>query len=247
MQNEITLTTGLGRTLLTNKLAKVGELVGVFIPAFAVIVFVGGMVGENPLLRGGVILAANLLMIATVWLGLRLRGQGWTHFGLSFRLGSRRTVVRTVLLSFAVFVAAVLAVVVGAIVMANIVGRPEGADMSGYTYLRGNLPVLIVSLGVVYISSSFSEEVIYRAFLMTRIAELGSGSKGAWRLAVVVSAIVFGMIHSAWALTGMVQMGFMGLALGVSYLVVRRNLWVMILAHVYLDTVLLVPLYLGAG
>ena len=45
----------------------------------------------------------------------------------------------------------------------------------------------------------------------------------------------------------MVQMAFMGLALGVSYLVVRRNLWATILAHVYLDTILIVQMYFGAG
>ena len=37
----------------------------------------------------------------------------------------------------------------------------------------------------------------------------------------------------------------MCLALAIAYLVVKRNLWVLVLAHVYIDTVLLVQLYLG--
>ena len=41
-------------------------------------------------------------------------------------------------------------------------------------------------------------------------------------------------------------MTFVGLALGVSYLVVGRNLWVMILAHVYLDTSLFLQIYFAA-
>ena len=38
------------------------------------------------------------------------------------------------------------AFVVGTIVMADIVGIAEGPDMTGYNYLQGNLPMLIVAL-----------------------------------------------------------------------------------------------------
>jgi membrane protease YdiL (CAAX protease family) len=247
MQGGNTRVTGLGRALLTSKLAQVGELAVVFLVALAVIMGAGPLAGENPLARQGVVWVANVLMLVMVWLGLRVRGQGWGHFGLSLRLASRRTVVRAVLLSFAVFVAGVAAFVLGAVVMANIVGTPEGADMSGYDYLHGNLPMLILALVAVYIVSSFGEEVIYRAFLINRIAELGSGGKAAWRLAVVISSIVFGLVHVDWGLAGIVQTGFMGLVLGVSYLLVRRNLWVTILAHGYMDTILILQMYFAAG
>ena len=182
MQGGHGMATGLKRALLTNKLAQVGELVGVFIPACAVIIVARPLVGDNPLARHGVVFVVNVLMLVMVWLGLRARGQGCEHFGLSFRLASRRTVIRAVLQSFVVFLAALATVVVGAVVMAIVFGRPEGADMRGYDYLRGNLPMLILVLAAVYINASFGEEVIYRAFLIHRIAELGSGSKRAWWL-----------------------------------------------------------------
>ena len=247
MQGSNTRVTRLGQALLTSKPVQVVEIVVVFVVAVAVIMGAGPLVGETPLARHGVVSVAILLMISMIWFGLRLRGQNWSHFGLTFARASRRAVVRAVWLSFVVLGAAVAAFVVGAVVMANIVGKPEGADMSGYNYLRGNLPLLIVSLLSVYVTASFGEEVIYRGFLINRIAELGSGGKAAWRLAVVISSIVFGLIHSDWGLAGMVQTSFMGLALGVAYLFVRRNLWVTILAHGYMDTILFVQLYLPAG
>ena len=235
--------TGLGRALLRNKPAQVGEIVALFVVALAVIGLVGPLAGENPVAGQGVVWVAQVLMLVMVWLGLRLRGQGWVHFGLSFRGASRRIVVRAVLVSLVVFVAAIAAFVVGAIVMANIVGIPEGADMSGYNYLSGNLPMLILALVAVYIVSSFGEEVVYRAFLINRIAELGGGGKTAWRVAVLISSVMFGFAHYGWGASGIVQTGFMGLALGVSYLVVGRNLWVTILAHAYMDTILMVQMY----
>ncbi len=45
----------------------------------------------------------------------------------------------------------------------------------------------------------------------------------------------------------MVETGFMGLALGMSYLMVKRNLWVTILAHAVMDTILMLQMYLGAA
>ena len=119
--------------------------------------------------------------------------------------------------------------------------------MSGYNYLQGNLPMLILSLAGVYVVSSFGEEVIYRGFLINRIAELGAGGKWAWRWAVLTSAVVFGLIHFSWGPIGMVETGFMGLALGMSYLLLKRNLWITILAHAYMDTILMLQMYLGAA
>ena len=239
--------TRLGQALLSSKLAQVGEFLAVFLVPGAVIWGLGPLVGEDPLARYGVVWVANVLMLVTVWLGLHFRGQGWEHYGLSFQVPSRRTVVRAVIQSLVVCVVAALAFAVAAVVMANIVGRPVAADMSGYDFLRDNLAVFLLCLAGVYIVSSFGEEVIYRAFLINRIAELGSGSKVAWRVAVVVSSVVFGGVHFEWGPAGTVQAAFMGLALGVSYLVVGRNLWVTILAHVYLDTALLLPIYFAAG
>jgi len=242
---EHSATTELGRWLLSSRLAQVGELVAVFVVALAAIaigtVVTGG--SSNPLLYQAVVWVANVLMLLTVWLGLRLRGQTWEHFGLRFGGVSPRGIVKTVLLSVAVFVAAVTAFIVGASVMANIVDQPQPADMSGYNYLHGNLPLTLLALAAIYIVASFGEEVIYRAFLINRIAELGAGGKLAWAVALIISSIVFGLVHFTWGVTGMVQTGCMGLALGVCYLSVKRNLWVTILAHGYMDTLLVLQMY----
>ena len=118
--------------------------------------------------------------------------------------------------------------------------------MSGYNYLQGNLPMLILALIAVFIVSSFGEEVIYRGFLITRISEIGANKKSWIRLAVVFSSVIFGLVHFDWGLMGVVQTGLMGLALGISFLLVKRNLWILVLAHAYMDAILMVQMYLGA-
>ena len=105
--------------------------------------------------------------------------------------------------------------------------------------------MFLLALAGVYVVSSFGEEVIYRGFLMTRISEMGAGGRLAWSVAIIISAIVFGLVHFGWGVFGIGQTAFMGLALAISYLLVKRNLWVLVLAHGYLDTLLLSQLYLA--
>lgn len=231
-----------GRLMLTSKWAQSAELVIVFAIPLTFLGLTQLLNEPGAFLIQAMMAIAIVLMIGAVWLGLKLRGQNWRHFGLRFGRCSRREVVRAILRSLLVFVAALIAFVVGGMIVMAIVGAPVAAEVSPEAGLRENLPRLILTLLCVYITASFGEEVIYRGFLMTRIAELLGGGRGASATGLVVSSIVFGLIHYQWGITGMVQTGFMGLALGLCYLVVRRNLWITILAHGYLDTILILSL-----
>lgn len=232
-----------GGALNSNKFAKLCEIVFIFAVALIVIIAATRVAEGNPLALQAMVWCAYILMMGIVWAGLWLRGQTWEHIGLTFKPGNRPTVIRAVLKSLLVFVAAIAAFVLGSIVGANIVGIPEQADMSGFNYLRGNLPMLLLALVAVFIGSSIGEEVIYRGFLITRLGELGGNGKWATRISVIVSAIVFGLVHYNWGVMGIIQTTFMGLALGISYLMVGRNLWIPILAHGYMDAILLVGQY----
>lgn len=216
-----------------------------FLVAFLIIVVGWTVVGEGALARQAVVWVANVAMLVTIWLGLRARGQGWAHLGLSFPVDGWGAALKAVLLSVVVVVAALVAFVVGGMLMSGGAAGGEGADMSGYEYLRGNLPMLLLALPAVWLVSSFGEEVIYRGFLMTRIAEMGDRTRGSWGAALVIGAAVFGLAHFAWGAVGIVQTAFMGLAMGAAYLLVKRNLWVLVLAHAYIDTLLLLQLYLS--
>ena len=221
------------------------EILAVFLTATLIVTIGWSVVGDDPFARQVVVWIANVAMLATIWLGLRLRGQTWKHLGLDFRFGGWRALLRTVLLSLVVLVAALAAFVAGSVLTAGFQAASEAADMSGYAYLQGNLPMLLLALAAVYVVSSFGEEVVYRGWLMTRLAEMGGSRRPAWGAAVAASAVVFGLAHFDWGLAGIIQTTFMGLALAAAYLLVRRNLWVLILAHACIDTLLLVQLYLG--
>ncbi len=237
----------LGQLLQTNSLVKVAEIVLLFFIAFAILKISAPFATDNPLFMPLVVGAANILMILYIWAGLKLRGESWKDFGLTFKHLSWKQGLKTIMLSLLVALLGAAGFLFGSVVMANITGIPEAADMTGYNYLKDNFPMLLLTLGGVYLSSSFGEEVIYRAFLINRISEIGKKSKSATIAAVILSSIIFGLIHYQWGPMGMVQTGFMGLAMGICYIWLRKRLWILILAHAYLDTILLVQLYLASN
>jgi len=195
----------------------------------------------------GIIWGTNIFMLFLVWLGIKLRGQKLSDFGLTFGRIDLKESMRIILRSLLVSILGAAGFMLGSIIMANISGMPESADMSVYEYLNNNIFMLILTLIGVYIVSSFGEEVVYRAFLINRISELGLDTKYGKIATVLISAVIFGLVHYTWGPTGMVSTGLMGLAMGICYLKFKKNLWILVLAHAYLDTFLLVQVYLTSN
>lgn len=239
--------TKLGNQLQKNKLFKIGEILFLFVLAYVFILLILPLAGNNPILKQTILWVANILMLIYVWLGLKLRGESWKDFGLTFKSISWRNGIKVLLLSLLVLVLALAGFIIGSIIMANITGIPEGANLTGYDYLKDNIGMLTLTLAGVYIVSSFGEEVIYRGFLITRISQIGTDSKKAIIIAIILSSIIFGLVHYSWGPMGMVQTGFMGLALGICYIKLQRKLWILILAHAYMDTILIIQMYMASN
>jgi membrane protease YdiL (CAAX protease family) len=235
----------LGQALNSNKLIKLAEILLIFLVAAGIIFFFISDQPEDLIYNQAVIWCANIIMLILVFTGVKLRGESLSQFGLSFKRFNLKFALKTFLQSLIVFVLATGAFILASIIMANIIGIPEASDMSAYNYIKGNFGMLALSLIGVYIVSSFGEEVVYRAFLINRISELTSKRKSNLIIAVLISSIIFGLAHYSWGLVGIIQTTFMGLALGFSYLYLKRKIWVLIIAHAYMDTILMVQLYLA--
>ena len=235
--------TKVGGLLNSNKIAKISEILLVFIIAFGLYKILKPYAGDNLLLKMGIIWCINILMLILVWTGIKLRGQKWSDFGLTFGRINLKGSLRIFLRSLLVCILGLSGYILGSIIMANISGMPESADMSNYEYFHDNIFMLIITLIGVYIVSSFGEEVVYRAFLINRISELGLDSKYGKMATVLISAVIFGLVHFEWGPTGIVSTGLMGLVMGIFYLKFKKKLWILVLAHAYMDTILLVQVY----
>lgn len=244
--NIIPVTFKIKNSLDTNKITKLGEILFLFLVAFSIIEILSPFAGDNLIMKQAIVWLANIAMLLIVWSGLKIRGEDWSYFGLTFKSISVKDGFKTFLQSLLVFILAVTGFIIGSIIMANITGIPEGsADMSSYEYMQNNLPMFLITLLGVLIVSSFGEEVVYRGFLINRLIELGLKKKHGKVVTVIISSVIFGLVHYDWGPMGVVQTGFMGLALAICYLKMKKRLWVIVIAHAYMDTLLMVQMYLN--
>jgi membrane protease YdiL (CAAX protease family) len=87
--------------------------------------------------------------------------------------------------------------------------------------------------------------MVYRGYLMNRLAGLFHGTRTGWIASLVAISVVFGCAHIDQGSTGMIENVWDGLLLGALYLACGRNLAVPIIAHGVTDTVDILLMYVG--
>jgi len=111
--------------------------------------------------------------------------------------------------------------------------------------LTGNLKMTALFIALSWTLAAFGEEMVWRGYLMSRVADVFGRGRAAWAASLVIVSTVFGLAHGYQGLTGWIEEAIAGLALGAMYLGMGRNLWVPIFAHGVADTIDMVLLFLG--
>jgi len=187
----------------------------------------------------GIITATVLMMRRkTNWrdLGLRLP-KGGREWALS--IGLTVAVVATVF----VFMALVLEPVMAKL---GLKMAPDASDR--FDFFLGKPYVFIGFLiGVIWFGAALGEEMYMRGFFLNRLADLfGHGVIG-WSLALVLHATVFGAMHAYQGLAGMIATGIVGFIFGIYYLIGKRRLFPLVLAHGIINTIGMVAFYVSDG
>jgi hypothetical protein len=238
-----------GELLRTNKFAIFLEILVVFLPFYLGLAISHKLgsdhvpLGGNLVLRQGPLAYLGLIIsLLFLWVASRLRGASWDDFGLI----RPKSWFRTVLMSLGIALAVLGTVVMIVNPIMNAFPDLGSQDLSSFDYLSGNLPNLIIQIVNIWITAAFLEEFMFRGYLMKRIIDLqGSETKFAWLIALVVSTVIFGLVHSQQGPGGMFKVGAIGLVFGLSYLAVGRNLWPLILAHGLIDSLNMVQHFFG--
>jgi membrane protease YdiL (CAAX protease family) len=201
------------------------------------------VVTELVLIAAGVPFAGVITVLLSLGVAtwrLTRRSSNWSALGLNRPASLVRALAAAVGWTVAAFVVAGCALTVAVSAL-----HWPALDASRYGNLSGNLPRLTLLLAVAWTSAAFGEELLFRAFLITRLEALLGSSRGATRLAVAIQAVLFGCAHAFQGPTGMLTSFAIGLLFGAVY-ARGRNLWPIIIAHGLIDTVGLVTLYFAA-
>jgi membrane protease YdiL (CAAX protease family) len=174
------------------------------------------------------------------WLSLRLRKITWRGVGLTRYRSWRITIALglgagLVMEGFQLFVSQPLLV--------RWTGKKP--DLEDFRAVVGNPKLLLLGLVLSWILAAFGEEMVYRGYMLNRVADLMNRSRGAWVVSLIAVHVCFGMAHAYQGVTGVIDEGLMGLLLGLIYLRTDRNLAVPIIAHGVQDSIDFILIFLG--
>src|SRR5262245_15972656 len=93
--------------------------------------------------------------------------------------------------------------------------------------------------------AAFGEEMVYRGYLLNRLADLAGRTRAAFIVALIASSAVFAFAHTYQEVTGVVQAGIDGIWLGLLYLACDLKLSVPIIAQWGSNMPELILIYLG--
>jgi membrane protease YdiL (CAAX protease family) len=173
---------------------------------------------------------------------IRLREGSFRAIGLSRPRSWPRTILMAALTAAAViamgeFVTEPLAASLGL----HNTGKAAGALVAE----KGNIAAALKGLLLVWTFAAFGEEISYRRYLLGRAADGGGASMRAYWLALPVVAVLFGIGHWYQGPAGVFTTAGDGMVIGAAYLLSRRNLWVAVLAHGFVDTAGILLLFFG--
>ncbi len=191
--------------------------------------------------RHGLIpLSKTPFLLALGWVSLRIRGVRWRDLGLvRFRNWSTTLAIGAA----AGIGMELLDLFVTKPLEVRFLGSPP--DLSDFLPLVGNLKLTLLGLLAVWVVAAVGEELVWRGYLMTRLAGVFGNSRASWVVSLLLVSAAFGFAHANQGLPGMIQEGFAGLLLGFLYLACGRNLAVPIVAHGITDTIDLVLIFTG--
>jgi len=174
------------------------------------------------------------------WISLRWRGLGWRDVGLARPTNWRRTIVIGVLGGIGI---ELLELFITQPLLVKLTGKMP--DFSDLGELHGNGKLVLLYLALTWTLAAFGEEMVYRGYLMNRVAGLFRNSKIAWTIGLIAVSFVFGLGHIDQGITGQVENMIDGALLAAIFLATGCNLWAAIIAHGLTDTIDIVLMYLG--
>jgi membrane protease YdiL (CAAX protease family) len=190
--------------------------------------------------HGLIVLSKTPYLLVLAWLSLWARGVRWADLGL--RLDPRwRTLALVGLLAGAGMSA--LELLVTQPILVQLTGH--WPDLSPFRPVIGNLQLLILVIFLSWTLAAIGEEVVWRGYLLNRLAERLGRSRWAWIAGVVVLSFAFGLAHFPQGITGVVENTIAGLLLGGLYLAANRNLVAPMVAHGVQDTIDFLLIYAG--
>lgn len=181
-----------------------------------------------------------LVVMALLWLS----GNNWTKMGLRKPGGRWRTSILAGTIGGALF--CLLHLLIIEPIGGTLLHTPITAQLFVHSTENSFLAVSS-SLLTIWSAQAFGEEMIFRGYLLNRLADLFGRSVTGWSIAYLIQALAFGFTRLSGGPTAVVSATFFGLMIGLLYFLARQNLWSCIVAHGVTGTIFLLLSFFHLG
>ncbi len=194
-------------------------------------------------------LAGPLSLLAAVAVAswcLYSRNENWGDLGLK----RPQNIPKMLLWSLVAMVVTMAAGIVVGIILSlapiSDLGEVDPRYSDRFADLPGNARLYLYWIVVAWVIGAFAEEMVFRAMLISRFELLLSKLRYAPVMAVMLQSVIFGQQHfyyQGWS--GALATGAIALVSGALYLLLKRNLWPLILSHGFANMIGLTLVYTG--
>lgn len=119
----------------------------------------------------------------------------------------------------------------------------EGA-LSRFGDLKGNTPLFLFWLAILWVAGP-AEELFFRGFMINSLGGVFGKSRVATVLSVLIPALIFGAGHMYYqGVRGLFTTGMIGVTLGCLFILYKRNIWPLMIAHAAVNSLVFTLQYL---
>lgn len=111
-----------------------------------------------------------------------------------------------------------------------------------FAQVKNNTTVFFTSLIIGWIVGGFMEEIIFRGFMISIFTKYFNPKIGTV-LGIILPFILFGYLHGYQGISGQILIGITGSLFAIIYIFSKRNLWLNILTHGFINTISMFILY----
>ncbi|WP_306016212.1 CPBP family intramembrane glutamic endopeptidase [Oceanicaulis sp. MMSF_3324] len=189
-----------------------------------------------------------LVLLSGLTVYFRASGMSWRDYGL-VRLPRLKS---WLLLPFQSLLAiiAILGTGVAAASLGGALGfefmteEPEGVMDRFGAVADGSLPHYLLWLVIAIFAAGLGEELFFRGYMINRLGDGLGRSLTMTAVSVILPALYFGYGHFYYqGLRGLIVTGLIGLMLGTLFVLYKRNLWPLVIAHASVDCLVFTALF----
>ena len=179
---------------------------------------------------------------------MKKRDITWKDRGLSLPVGAKnwlKSIGLAILTAVAVMI--LMALVMPVVSELLGIGIPESST-DRFEFFLGKPTVFFAYLVVViWIGAALGEELLMRGFLLNSLISFFGDHKKGVLAAILLHAIIFGMLHVSQGMPGIISTGFVAVIFAFIYLRCGKKLFPLIIAHGVVNSIGVIAYYFSDG